>query len=44
MGSEPVTRRRWIDILLGTSFAAWMGAVLYPVLRYLTLLKELAPP
>ncbi|MFI5198310.1 MAG: Rieske (2Fe-2S) protein [Thermoanaerobaculia bacterium] len=36
MGPEPLTRRRWIDILLGTSFAAWAAAVVYPVLRYLT--------
>jgi len=32
----PVTRRRWIDVLLGSSFVAWGGAVVYPVLRYLT--------
>jgi cytochrome b6-f complex iron-sulfur subunit len=36
MVSEPVTRRRWIDVLLGTSGAAWAAAVVYPVLRYLT--------
>ena len=40
MGPEPLTRRRWIDVLLGTSFAAWMGAVIYPVLKYLTPLKD----
>ncbi len=31
-----VSRRRWIDVLLGTSLAAWAGAVLYPVVKYLT--------
>ena len=36
MVSEPVTRRRWIDVLLGTSGAAWAAAVVYPVIRYLT--------
>jgi cytochrome b6-f complex iron-sulfur subunit len=35
-GQAPTTRRRWIDILLGTSLTAWAGAVVYPVLRYLT--------
>ena len=30
------SRRRWIDALLGTSFVAWAGAVVYPILRYLT--------
>jgi cytochrome b6-f complex iron-sulfur subunit len=35
-GPAPITRRRWIDILLGTSFTAWAAAVVYPVLRYLT--------
>ena len=35
-GPAPITRRRWIDILLGTSFTAWAAAVIYPVLRYLT--------
>ena len=38
--SEPVTRRRWIDGLLGGSFLAWMGAVIYPVLKYLTPLRD----
>jgi cytochrome b6-f complex iron-sulfur subunit len=35
-GQAPTTRRRWIDILLGTSLTAWAAAVVYPVLRYLT--------
>jgi cytochrome b6-f complex iron-sulfur subunit len=38
--SEPLTRRRWIDVLLGSSFLAWAGAVIYPVLRYLTPLHD----
>ena len=35
-GSPPVTRRRWLDGLLGGSLVAWAGAVIYPILRYLT--------
>ena len=35
-----LSRRRWIDLLLGTSFVAWAGAVIYPVLRYLTPRKD----
>ena len=31
-----ISRRRWIDVLLGSSFVAWAAAVVYPVLRYLT--------
>ena len=31
-----VSRRRWIDILLGSSAVAWLAAVVYPVLKYLT--------
>jgi cytochrome b6-f complex iron-sulfur subunit len=34
------SRRRWIDALLGTSFVAWAAAVVYPVLRYLTPLRN----
>jgi len=34
------SRRRWIDVLLGTSFVAWAAAVVYPILRYLTPLKD----
>jgi cytochrome b6-f complex iron-sulfur subunit len=36
----PVSRRKLVDILLGTSFVAWALAVVYPVLRYLTPQKE----
>lgn len=36
----PVSRRRLLDVLLGSSFVAWAGAVVYPVLRYLTPLKD----
>jgi Rieske Fe-S protein len=35
-----VTRRGWLDALLGTSFVAWALAVAYPVIRYLTPQKE----
>ncbi len=35
-GFQPVTRRRWLDVLLGGSLLAWAGAVIYPILRYLT--------
>ncbi|MEO8587646.1 MAG: Rieske 2Fe-2S domain-containing protein [Acidobacteriota bacterium] len=37
---EAFSRRRWIDALLGTSFVAWTLAVVYPVLKYLTPLKD----
>jgi cytochrome b6-f complex iron-sulfur subunit len=39
-GAAPTTRRSVIDALLGTSFVAWLLAVVYPVLRYLTPQKE----
>ena len=29
------TRRRFLDVVLGASGAAWLASVLYPVLRYL---------
>ena len=32
---RPVTRRRWVSWLLGTSFAAAAISFLYPILRYL---------
>jgi cytochrome b6-f complex iron-sulfur subunit len=35
-GTPPVTRRRWLDALLGGSLVAWAAAVIYPILRYLT--------
>ena len=37
--SVPVTRR-WVDVLLGSSFIAWVGAVVYPIVRYLTPLRD----
>jgi cytochrome b6-f complex iron-sulfur subunit len=37
---KPVSRRRWIDALLGGSLVAWAAAVAYPVIRYLTPQKE----
>ena len=39
-GLAPTTRRLWIDLLLGSSFVAWAGAVVYPILRYLTPAKD----
>lgn len=38
--AAPLTRRRWLDVFLGSSFAAWAGAVVYPVVRYLTPAKD----
>jgi Rieske Fe-S protein len=35
-GGEGLSRRKWIDILLGSSAVAWLAAVVYPVLKYLT--------
>jgi len=37
---RPLSRRRWVDVLLGGSLVAWAAAVVYPVVRYLTPLKE----
>ncbi len=31
---EKVTRRGFLNVLLGTSVFAWLGTVLYPVMRY----------
>ncbi|HSB35724.1 MAG TPA: Rieske 2Fe-2S domain-containing protein [Thermoanaerobaculia bacterium] len=39
-GSSGHTRRSWVDVLLGGSLVAWAGAVIYPVLRYLTPPKD----
>ncbi len=39
-GLAPTTRRLWIDVLLGSSFVAWAGAVVYPIVRYLTPAKD----
>jgi len=39
-GSPGHTRRSWIDVLLGGSVVAWAGAVIYPILRYLTPAKD----
>jgi cytochrome b6-f complex iron-sulfur subunit len=33
---EGLSRRKWIDILLGSSAVAWLAAVVFPVLKYLT--------
>jgi cytochrome b6-f complex iron-sulfur subunit len=40
IGEPTTTRRRWIDLLLGSSFIAWAAAVVYPILEYLTPLKD----
>ena len=34
--SSGTTRRRFLDYLLGTSAFATMGAILYPILRFMT--------
>jgi Rieske Fe-S protein len=34
------SRRGFLNVLLGAGFTAWLGTVLYPVLRYLSPLKE----
>ncbi len=33
---EGLSRRKWIDVLLGSSAVAWLAAVVFPVLKYLT--------
>jgi cytochrome b6-f complex iron-sulfur subunit len=37
------TRRRFLDMLLGVTAAAWLASVLYPVLRYLKPLPAAGP-
>ena len=39
-GPSGHTRRSWVDVLLGGSLVAWAGAVIYPILRYLTPPKD----
>ncbi|MFN8178926.1 MAG: Rieske 2Fe-2S domain-containing protein [bacterium] len=34
-GSPLQTRRRFLDLLLGASVIGWLGAVFYPIARYL---------
>ncbi len=34
--AEMVSRRRLIDVLLGSSAVAWIAAVVFPIVRYLT--------
>jgi cytochrome b6-f complex iron-sulfur subunit len=34
-GREPVTRKRFVDWLLGTSAGGFLAAVFYPVIRYI---------
>jgi len=42
MDPSSTGRRRFIQMLLGGSGVAWLASVLYPVVRYLTPLKEMA--
>ncbi len=37
------TRRRFLDLVLGSAAAGWLATVLYPVLRYLTPLPQTGP-
>ena len=37
------TRRSFLDLVLGLGATGWIGAVLYPVLRYLTPLPSAGP-
>jgi cytochrome b6-f complex iron-sulfur subunit len=37
------TRRHFIDVLLGTSVLAWLGSVVYPIIRYLKPLPQTGP-
>lgn len=37
------TRRRFLDYLLGGSVVAWLGVVMYPVLRFLKPLPQSGP-
>jgi len=41
---KPLSRRRWIDTLLGGSLVAWAAAVVYPILRYLTPPRDAGGP
>ena len=41
---KPLSRRRWVDTLLGGSLVAWAAAVVYPILRYLTPPKDAGGP
>jgi Rieske Fe-S protein len=40
---ERQTRRSFLDLLLSVSVVAWLGSVLYPVLRYLKPLSRPGP-
>jgi len=37
------TRRHFIDVLLGASVLAWLGSVVYPIIRYLKPLPQTGP-
>ncbi len=40
---ETTSRRRFIDLLLGASVLAWLGSVIYPIIRYLKPLPQTGP-
>lgn len=35
IGQQVTSRRSFLDLILGISFVAWLGAVIYPVIRFL---------
>jgi cytochrome b6-f complex iron-sulfur subunit len=37
------TRRSFLDLLLGATAGAWIGTVLYPIVRYLKPIQEASP-
>ncbi len=37
------TRRHFIDVLLGASVLAWLGSIVYPIIRYLKPLPQTGP-
>lgn len=39
-GNERITRRTFLDYLLGLGFLAWLGAVLYPIMDYFRVPKQ----
>jgi len=41
--AKPVSRRRFLDIIVGAGLLGWLATVLYPVLRYLKPLSGAGP-
>ncbi len=39
-GNEKITRRTFLDYLLGLGFLAWLGSVLYPIVDYFRVPKQ----